>query len=154
MTAEIRPDGKRMGFMARSFSGASCVLAHRDIRSRQRVGAYGVDVEAFDRLIVEPLEAAEPPAMYVIDEIGKMEIKSGRFVWLIERLASGAIPLLATVPLSPILLVAQVQKRSDVRLVRMTAASRVDASRMVAQWYAGLGFAPARLGGGGNFGVA
>ena len=140
VTAEIREHGRRQGFTARCFNGETCVMAHRRIHSSQRVGAYGVNVAAFDRTVVAALESAQSPELYVLDEIGKMEAHSPRFVALVERLAAGHVPILATIPVTPLPLVVQLQQRADARLVRMDAASREAGAGEVTQWCRERGF--------------
>lgn len=57
-TQEMREGGRRQGFRATTFSGEIIVLAHVEIRSRQRVGPYGVDVVAFEQLVLPELRNA------------------------------------------------------------------------------------------------
>src|SRR5439155_1704294 len=54
-TAEIRKDGKRVGFRIETFDGESAVLAHVSLRSEHRVGRYGVDVASLDRIVASAL---------------------------------------------------------------------------------------------------
>lgn len=140
LTSEIREAGRRLGFAAQNLDGASCVMAHRSIRTRQRVGAYGVDVEAFERVVVGPLELLQEPNLYIIDEIGKMELKSPRFLRLIGRLATGSCPLLATVPVTPLTVVTQLEQRDDALLVRMKKSERAAAARALVDWCRDCGF--------------
>ena len=141
MTAEIREDGRRQGFTAQSIGGSSCVMAHRRIRSRFRVGVYGVDVEAFDREVVEPLESSPTPDLFLIDEIGKMEQFSRRFVRLVERIAAGSGPFLATIPIRGSKLIEQLTQRDDALLVRMEQTDRAKTALALAAWCADQGFA-------------
>jgi len=143
LTAEIREAGRRLGFTALNFDGASCVMAHRKIRSRQRVGAYGVDIEAFERVIVAPLASAPQPEMYVIDEIGKMELLSPGFQRLIKRLVAGSCLILATIPVSPLPILTQLKQRNDTLVIRVVKSDRAAAARALAAWCQehGFGFA-------------
>ena len=50
-TEEIRKGGQRLGFRLETFDGQSTVLSHVDIRSGHRVGKYGIDVVALDRVV-------------------------------------------------------------------------------------------------------
>jgi nucleoside-triphosphatase len=47
-TEEIRESGKRRGFRLVGFDKSARVIAHVDLPKRQRVGRYGVDVQAID----------------------------------------------------------------------------------------------------------
>ncbi len=89
-TDEIREGVKRLGFRATTLAGGTCVLAHVDIRSRQRVGRYGVDVGAFEQLVLPELRRR--CKVVLIDEIGKMECFSSPFVELIRHLLDDPTP--------------------------------------------------------------
>lgn len=124
-TREIRRQGKRLGFEAVGLSGSRAVLAHVVFRSGLRVGRYGVQLEQFDELIHEELR--RPPDevdLYVIDEIGKMECYSDRFVQTVQTLLDGPLPLLGTVGQRGRGFIEQVKRRSDVRVVLVTAENR------------------------------
>lgn len=80
VTGEIRERGTRKGFSITSVEGKSAVMAHVDFRSPIRVGKYGVDVPAFERITLPALRGAlREKRIVVIDEIGKMELASPRF---------------------------------------------------------------------------
>jgi nucleoside-triphosphatase len=97
-TAEIRKGGTRVGFEVESFAGEKAVLSHVDIRSRNRVGKYGVDVEAFEKIALPEIEMAiGTKNLLIIDEIGKMELYSVRFKELILAAFKSDIPILATI---------------------------------------------------------
>jgi len=60
---------------------------------RARTGPYKVDVSAIDETVVPVLTAARPhPDIYVIDEIGRMEMHSKKFCKAVEALfGSGSL---------------------------------------------------------------
>jgi nucleoside-triphosphatase THEP1 len=71
VTHEVRENGRRVGFELETFDGRRTMLAHVDFRGPPRVGKYGVDLDAFERLA---LPALQPPArrgVVVIDEPGR-----------------------------------------------------------------------------------
>ncbi len=121
-TEEIREGGRRQGFRAASFSGEIIVLAHVEIRSRQRVGRYGVDVVAFEQLVLPELR--RPCDVVIIDEIGKMECFSSPFVDAVRELLDGSTPVVATVAVSGGGFIAEAKGRSDVELSEVTQANR------------------------------
>jgi nucleoside-triphosphatase len=97
LTIEIRnPRGERLGFRIETLEGGSARLAGVDLRSAHRVGRYGVDVAALDAVAVPSL-ALDDRAVYLIDEIGKMECLSAAFVAAVARLLGADLPLVATV---------------------------------------------------------
>jgi nucleoside-triphosphatase len=101
-TAEIRKGGTRVGFEVESFAGEKAILSHVDIRSKNRVGKYGVDIEAFERIALPEIErAVSDNNLLIIDEIGKMELYSARFKELIVTAFDSEIPILATILYKP-----------------------------------------------------
>lgn len=101
-TAEIRKGGTRVGFEVESFGGEKAVLSHVDIRSKNRVGKYGVDIEAFEKIALPEIEKAiNGKNLLIIDEIGKMELYSARFRELILTVFKSEIPIIATILYKP-----------------------------------------------------
>ena len=121
-TEEIRLHGRRMGFRAAVFSGRTTVLAHVDVKSRHRVGRYGVDVAAFEQLVLPELTSSAD--LLLVDEIGKMECFSSAFVSAVRDLLSAATPLVATVAASGGGFIAEVKQRADVELLQVTTDNR------------------------------
>lgn len=78
-TEEIREAGERRGFRLAGFDGTETVIAHVGFPKRYRVGKYGVDVGAIDAA-VSLLAVDAATECYLVDEIGKMECLSERFV--------------------------------------------------------------------------
>ena len=99
-TEELREQGRRVGFDVVTVDGQRAPLA-RAGAAGPRVSRYGVDVGSFEDLGVAALESglARGDRVLVIDEIGKMELHSDRFVRLLQRiLAPGAEwPVLGTI---------------------------------------------------------
>lgn len=79
-TRELRDaSGSRTGFEIVTLDGATATLASIDIDG-PRVGRYGVDIAALDRVGVPAIASAiEHGRLVVIDEIGKMELLSTTF---------------------------------------------------------------------------
>ena len=121
-TEEIRSGGQRQGFMAATFSGRKTVLAHVGHKARQRVGRYGVDVTAFERLALP--ELARPADLLLIDEIGKMECFSPAFVSAVGHLLDGPAPVVATVAITGGAFIAEVKQRTDLDLLQVTRDNR------------------------------
>lgn len=129
-TDEIRVAGQREGFRATTLAGGSCVLAHIQHRGRQRVGRYGVDVAAFEQLVLP--ELTRPCALLLIDEVGKMECFSARFVDAVQRRLDSDIPIVATVAISGTGLIAEVKRRADVEIWDVTMENRDELPRRLA----------------------
>jgi nucleoside-triphosphatase len=124
VTVEMREGGKRTGFELAALDGTRFTLAHAAITGQGRVGRYGVDVHGFEAFL-EGLALESPEAGFAaIDEIGKMECLSPKFVRLAERVLDSGKPLLATVAAKGTGFIAEVKARSDVELVSVTEQNR------------------------------
>src|SRR5215207_10493936 len=80
VTEEIRDRGRRIGFSIERFGGERGVLAHVDLPGPPRVGRYGVDVSALERLAIPAM--GRPPTAR-----SRSSISSGR--WSSRRSRSG-----------------------------------------------------------------
>ena len=79
-TEEIAGPGGRKGFRLITLEGRSIVVAHVDHRSRSKIGRYGVDAAAIDRVGGKMiLQAIERYPIILIDEIGKLQLFSSSF---------------------------------------------------------------------------
>ena len=68
-----------------------------DFPGPHRVGKYGVNLENLHRVALPALEVGPGVDLIVVDEVGKMECLSARFVAALERLWRQPVPLLVTV---------------------------------------------------------
>ncbi len=120
-TQEIRENDVRKGFLWNRLDGAAGVLAHVDIKKRFKVGKYGVDVAGFEEAVVPILNADKTDAeLFVIDEIGKMECFSQRFVAAVRTLFASNKSVLATVARKGGGLISEVKSLPRVKLLNLT----------------------------------
>jgi nucleoside-triphosphatase len=120
-TREIREDNRRMGFAWKRLDGAAGTLAHVGIKSRFKVGKYHVDVEGFEETVVPILDAEQTDAeLFVIDEIGKMECFSRKFVSAVRRLFACDKPVIATVAQKGAGLISEVKNYPGTKLFTLT----------------------------------
>lgn len=124
-TQEIRSQGVRLGFELITLDGRQGVLAHVDIRSRHRVGRYGVDLGVLDGMGVDAILAAiDAGGLVVIDEIGPMEIASERFRRAVIQALDSHATVLATIVKRSIPFTDQIKARPDVRLFEVRPDNR------------------------------
>jgi nucleoside-triphosphatase len=124
-TQEIRENNTRKGFSWNRLDGTAGVLAHVDIKSRFRVGRYGVDVAGFEEAVVPVLDVERSDAeLFVIDEIGKMECFCEKFVAAVRRLFASDKSVLATVARKGGGLISQVKSFPNARLFNLTRDNR------------------------------
>ncbi|MBN2497892.1 MAG: hypothetical protein JXR96_25080 [Deltaproteobacteria bacterium] len=141
ITDELRGHGGgRVGFALRPFAGPEAVLAHVGIRGPARVGRYGVDLAALDAVVDRAL--APGFARYLVDEVGKMECLSQRFVAAMERLLAGAAPLVATVALRGRGFIARIKQLPGVELLQVERDNRERLPAQVLGWLRADGSLP------------
>ena len=141
VTEELRSNGRRIGFDVVTLSGVRGPLARvredtqgQPSRGREfRVGQYTVDVTAFEQLALPVMRVRKQgkqagPGLYVIDEIGKMELGSRQFPGAVRSLLDDpSAVVLATIPVPkgrPLELVEHVRHRPDVTLFTVTKDNR------------------------------
>jgi len=119
------PDGRRTGFELVTLDGRTATLARAGLRSRHRVGRYGVDLEAFERIGVAAIARAPRGArLLVVDEIGKMELLSPAFQRaVLDALDSGRLAF-GTVMLARHPFVDALKARPDVEVLMLTDENR------------------------------
>ena len=124
VTEELREGRRRVGFSVETLDGGRAVLAHVDLAGPPRVGKYGVDLAAFERLALPALARAEKAEFVVIDELGKMELASAAFRAAVADLFEQPARILATVQIARNPLTDELKGRADVETVRASAANR------------------------------
>jgi nucleoside-triphosphatase len=130
ITSEIREGGRRVGFRVETIGAVersrSAVLARVGLPSPTKVGKYGVDIAAFERVALPVLEGIEPDSVLVVDEIGKMELASDRFAERIERLFATEVRIVAAVHAFRHPMTDALKRRADTTVIKITAANRDD----------------------------
>ncbi len=123
-TSEIREKGMRVGFSIETLNGKEGVLAHVDIKSRFRVGKYGVNIEDIDRIAVPSIIPKAPNELVVIDEIGKMECFSPLFRKTISEALDSNHPVIGSIALKGNRFIEGIKTRSDIHIVHLTERNR------------------------------
>ena len=120
-TLEIRSVGIREGFRIVTLSGKDAVFAHITIDSPFRVGKYGIDISALDGTGVEAIyDALEHHDVVVIDEIGKMELFSPRFIKAVQDALASTKKVLGTITLRPHPLADSIRENQNIRVAELT----------------------------------
>ena len=115
----------RLGFDIVALDGSRGSLARIGAEG-PRVGRYGVDVCSFERIAVRALEdgLADARTLLVIDELGKMEFLSSRFVGLLPRVFEASNPVLGTILWRPHPVADRFRHAPGVEEIRVTSESR------------------------------
>lgn len=120
-TEEIREDNLRKGFSIVTLSGFKGVLAHRNFKSRYKVGNYGVGVHTLNKIGVTEIELClVEKKVIVIDEIGKMELFSPQFQEVVWKALDADNPVLGTITLARHPFAQKVKARDDVKIYEVT----------------------------------
>ncbi len=123
-TREIREKGRRVGFSINTLDHKEGVLAHQSIKSRWRVGKYGVNLTDIDRIAVPSMMPATSDELVVIDEIGKMECFSELFKKTLESVLDSDHPVIGSIAMKGDRFIQKIKERSDVLLVTVTPQNR------------------------------
>ncbi|GJV15898.1 cancer-related nucleoside-triphosphatase [Tanacetum coccineum] len=103
LPCEVRQGGERVGFEVVTLDGRTAPLASVNTSNVESirwptVGRYKVDVASFESLALPELQIKEDTDLFVIDEVGKMELFSSLFFPAVLRVLESNKPLLATIP--------------------------------------------------------
>jgi len=95
ITEEIRKDNERVGFkIVDLVTNQEGTLASIDLKGGPKVSKYTVNLQDFERIAMPSLDREAD--LYIIDEIGKMELFSRRFKSCLDALLSTDKNILAT----------------------------------------------------------
>lgn len=112
-------------------------MSHVDFPGPRRVGKYGVDVSVIDALAASALAEKDDTEVYLVDEIGKMECLSPRFVAALRGLLDSRKPVVATIARKGGGFIAEVKERRDVEIWEVTRANRDGMPKEVLAWLEG-----------------
>jgi nucleoside-triphosphatase len=132
VTEEIRGSGRRLGFSLEQLGGQQDVLAHVEIPGPPRVGRYGVDLAALERLALPALEQADQYDVAIVDELGKMELASRPFRDAFSALLDRPVRVVATVQSASHPFTDALKRRRDIEILRVTAANRNELPELLA----------------------
>ena len=134
-TEEIRSGTTRLGFRLVTLEGREATLAHVESRSNHRVGKYGVDIEALERVGVSALrEAIKERDIIVVDEIGKMELFSSQFREAVREAIASGKRILGTIMLAPHPWADEIKNLPQVELVEVTRTNYYRVQEEIRGW--------------------
>jgi nucleoside-triphosphatase len=124
-TEEIRDRGTRTGFKIVTLDGDEAVFAHVDFKTPDRLGKYGLDLTALERIAVGSVrEAIRAQRLVVIDEIGPMEFRSAIFRDAVMETLDSEVPVLATIFARSLPFTDAIKSRPDVMLIEVRPENR------------------------------
>lgn len=127
ITEAITENRKKVGFMVKDLlTKDEKVLARLDMESEVRFMDYGIDMDALDNVGVAAIIRSVLRAdVIVIDEVGKLEVESKKFVEAVKEALEADKPLLLTLhkkSRNPLL--QDIRRRDDVRILEVTPINK------------------------------
>jgi len=129
VTEPIVESKKRVGFYVMDWlTKDKEVFAHLSLDVKDKIGKYGVNVTALEKVGIPAIEKAisdETINVIIIDEIGKMEMLSEKFCEVVIEALDSDKPILVTLhkkSRSPLL--QDVRRRDDIRILEVTPVNR------------------------------
>ncbi len=136
-TREIREYGTRVGFSIeairswdqenREGNGEKyrAVMAHVNSPSPYRVGRYGVNMSAIEKVGIAALrEGTRRAKLIIIDEIGRMEMYSNPFRKEVKNVLECPIPVLGVIQMKRNPFLDSIRNRDDVTVIQVTPDGR------------------------------
>ncbi len=134
-TEEILGPGGRKGFRLITLDGQSGVMAHVDVKSRSKIGRYGVDVATIERVGVAAVrQAIDYHPIVIIDEIGRMELVSPQFQAIVLKAISSSKIVVATAMLADHPWVAALKAMPKVTVWEVTVKNRDTTGEQALKW--------------------
>jgi nucleoside-triphosphatase len=131
-TLEIREGSRREGFRLVGLDGSEGILSHVRIRSRHRVGKYGVDLEGFETFLSSLDLPNTTSSLVLVDEVGKMECISELFRSTMRGLLGSDKVVVATISLRGAGFIGEVKTRSDCETIDIDRKNRDGMTRVLA----------------------
>ena len=127
LTEPIYEDDDRVGFKVIDWmTKEEDILAHVEVDSKIVVGKYGIDIDVLEQIGVKAIiSATEKAELIIIDEVGKMEVESIRFIEAVRNALETDKPLILTLhkkSRNPLL--QDIRRRDDVRILEVTPINR------------------------------
>lgn len=124
-TEEIRDRGARTGFRIVTLDGEEAIFAHVDFKTPDRLGKYGLDLSALERIGVGSVrQAVRRRRLVVIDEIGPMEIRSAIFRDAVKEALDSEVRVIATIFARSLPFTDAIKLRPDVKLIEVRPDNR------------------------------
>ncbi|VVB18401.1 unnamed protein product [Arabis nemorensis] len=132
-TQEIRERNERVGFEVVTLDGRKSLLASSTVSSPESmrwpsVGKYKVDIASFESIALPELQVKDDTHLFIIDEVGKMEMFSPSFFPAVLKVLESNIPLLASIPTpkfgGDLPAVARLKNQPGVTVITLNASNR------------------------------
>lgn len=137
VTEEMRENGRRQGFVLKTFEGKEGVLALKGRSSPYKLNKYGIDLSVLEELGVKAMqEAAQTKELIVIDEIGSMEVISPLFREVLLKCLASPKRVLATIRAGAQPFTDEVKRFQNTEIIALTRDNYLEVKQEVVQWLA------------------
>jgi len=133
-TEEVHDEkGERQGFKIVTLSGKEGILAKKGLKSKYRVGKYGVNIRNLEEIAVKEIEQAlyNKVNAIIIDEIGPMEICSEKFRDAVIKALDSPLRVIATIKNASEPFLNKLRARNDVEIVEVNSNNRNNLSTII-----------------------
>jgi nucleoside-triphosphatase THEP1 len=139
-TKEVLENGRRKGFAVITSEGKEKMFASKEIQDVNepmikppvpRVGKYYVNIDILDDMLKDTFAKRHKECVYLIDEIGKMELLSDRFRRIIDGLISKNVNLIATIGKIDKKLKRKISAGEDKKTFHLNPANREDIKKKI-----------------------
>ena len=131
-TQEFGQGTQRLGFKIVTLEGKQGLLAQKGLKSRFRLGKYGIRLEDLEEIgVVAIIEALNTKQVVVIDEIAKMELFSDKFKGAVLQALDSNKRVLGAIQQSDIEFLNQVRSREDTLILELRRDNRQEVLRRI-----------------------
>jgi len=96
ISPEEKTHGTRTGFYVQDIDSGEIGLLADVNANGPRVSKYHVDIKSFEDIALPPLRRLDDYDVIIVDEIGRMELKSQKFSDALDRVLESSTPLIAS----------------------------------------------------------
>jgi nucleoside-triphosphatase len=119
-TQEFLRERQRIGFKIITLSGQEGILAKKGLKSRFRLGRYGINLTDLENIGVKSIEEAiRTKRIIIIDEIAKMELFSENFKNVVLRAFDSKKRVLGTIQQSDMSFIRQIKAHQDTAIFEL-----------------------------------
>jgi nucleoside-triphosphatase len=134
-TEQIIENGKREGFVIKTFSNEQRLFAKKGLKSPYKVNKYGVDIEALEEIGIKAIqEAIDNNKIIIIDEIGTMELFSEKFRQILFVALNSKNKVLATIRHKSQPFTDEIKKYQDTTVIILTRDNFLQVKGIIRRW--------------------
>lgn len=122
-TEEEKVGDKRIGFLMHTLDGKKGYLAHQDIESEFHIRRYGVSIKNIEEIAANSITPVDNNII-ILDEIGKMECFSRKFVDAATKALNSDNIVIGTITFGGTDFILKVKERTDIEIIEVTLKNR------------------------------